>query len=128
EVIEEFGRQQIERLLAEAGREVGGIDLVALFNLPATWAGQPNPLLHIPHSPGPNRLYLGALNAGGTFDRLDDKRRGNLLQRWRKLSAAAGDLELKTAATPAQIESFLAVFLAQRSVRFAQMGIHNVFA
>ena len=119
---------QLRQMLLAASDAVGGIDIVGFFNLPPSWQGFTNPLLGFAHAPGPNRLHLGQLNAGGSFDRLDDKRRANARRRKRKLAETAGEVVLRTAASVAEVDRFHAAFLAQREARFRQMGIANVFA
>jgi CelD/BcsL family acetyltransferase involved in cellulose biosynthesis len=114
--------------LAAAADAVGGIDLLLLRNQPAEWRGVTNPLLAFAHQPGPDRLYLGALNERGDFARFDEKRLAHFERRKRKLAAAHGQVQLVRARSIAEIDRFHQAFLEQRAVRFAQMGIANVFA
>jgi CelD/BcsL family acetyltransferase involved in cellulose biosynthesis len=120
-------RQVLEGFFAEA-RKDAGIDYIALFNQPESWAGIENPLLQFQHRPGPNNLYLGSVNDTGAFERFDEKRLSNLLRRRRKLADAHGTVVLRTATTPEEIALYHGTFLEQRAARFAQMGIANVFA
>ncbi len=119
---------RVSRLLVEAAPQVGGIDLLAFFDQPASWGGVDNPLLALPHQPGPNHFYFSARDAAASFDRFDDKRLGNLERRRRKLAEAMGPVVLRMAASVAEIDRVHAAFLEQRAARFAQQGIANIFA
>jgi CelD/BcsL family acetyltransferase involved in cellulose biosynthesis len=121
-------RERLEPLLGDVASAAGGIDLISLYNQPLTWQGVDNPLLAFAHQPAPDNLYLGALGPNGSFNRFDDKRLGNLLKRQRKLAELRGDVVLKAATTPEEIDRVHEVFLEQRGARFAQMGVANVFA
>ena len=118
---------RLRDLLATAARRAGGIDLISLFDQPRTWGGIENPLLAFPHQPGPNHFYLGRLE-NGSFDRFDAKRLGNLERRKRKLAELLGPVALRAAETIEEIDKVHRTFLEQRAVRFAQMGIDNIFA
>src|SRR5690606_13603301 len=91
------------------------------------WGGLDNPLLTLPHQPGPDHFYFGARDAAKGFDRFDDKRVANLLRRKRKLAETLGPVVLRAATTVAEIDAIHAAFLQQRADRFAQMGIANIF-
>jgi len=119
---------RLRAALAIASRAVGGIDLFVLRSQPAAWNGMENPLLAFPHQPGPDHLYLGTLNERGDFARFEEKRLVNFERRKRKLSAAYGDVTLRRAETVEEIDRFHRAFIEQRAVRFAQMGIPNIFA
>lgn len=120
-------RRRLTDLLSRVGR-MAGIDLIAFFALPASWQGIDNPLLGFPHQPAPDHLFMGELGADGTFNRFDEKRLNNVLRRRRKLGEQAGEVVLRAATTPAEVERFHAAFLEHRAARFAQMGIPNIFA
>ncbi len=119
---------RLREALAATSRAVGGIDLFVLRSQPTAWDGVENPLLAFPHQPGPDHLYLGTLNERGDFACFDEKRLANFERRKRKLAAAHGEVILKRAQSVEEIDSFHRAFLEQRAVRFARMGIPNVFA
>jgi CelD/BcsL family acetyltransferase involved in cellulose biosynthesis len=121
-------RDELLRLLREAARQAGGIDLISFFDQPGQWGGMTNPLLQFPHQLGPNHFYFGARGEAASFDRFDAKRLGNLKRRQRKLAEATGPVELRAATSPAEIDELQAAFIAQRAARFAQQGIANIFA
>src|SRR5690606_26657477 len=87
-------RERIAAFLAEAGRLLGGIDLVSLYDQPAQWGGLANPLLAFPHQAGPDHFHFGSLDGRPSFDRFDDKRLANLNRRKRKLAEMLGPVEL----------------------------------
>lgn len=118
----------LAQLLREAGRMAGGVDLIALYDQPASWGGVDNPLLGFPHQAGPDHFHLGLINAAGSFDRFDAKRLSNLERRKRKLGEEFGPVALRAAETAEEVETVLAAFLEQRAARFEQMGIANIFA
>src|SRR5690606_23796622 len=94
-----------------------------IYDQPATWQGIANPLLAIPHQPGPDHFYCGPL---GT-DRLSANRIRNIMRGRRRLAETMGPVRLAKATTPEEIDLYHAAFLRQRDVRFAAMGVSNVF-
>jgi CelD/BcsL family acetyltransferase involved in cellulose biosynthesis len=120
-------RSRLQKLLSEAGR-IAGIDLIALYGQPGSWAGIDNPLLAFPHQPSPDHYYFGTLGKNGRFDRLDEQRLANLLRRKRKLGQAVGDVVLRRADSVEDIDKIHRAFIELRAARFAQMGIRNIFA
>lgn len=118
----------LARVFTEIGRQAGGLDMVYLPNQPESWLGLPNPLLAYAHQPAPDHLYLAPIGPGGAGERLNGKRIRNLGRGRRRLEEAMGPVTLRRAETIDEIERVHATFLAQRSARFAQMGVRNVFA
>lgn len=118
---------RLRSLLAEAARQVGGIDLISLYDQPRSWGGVDNPLLAFPHQKGPDHFHFAARRDRPSFDRFDDKRLANLKRRERKLAEMLGPVTLKAATTVKEVDRFHAAFLEQRAARFAQMGIPNIF-
>jgi len=123
-----FTRPVLGRLLADIGRQAGGLDVVLLGNLPADWQGLANPLLAFPHQAAPDPLYLAPISPAGDSLRLSARQRRNILRGMRRLSETLGPVTVRRADSPEEIAAVHAAFLAQRSARFAQMGIPNVFA
>jgi CelD/BcsL family acetyltransferase involved in cellulose biosynthesis len=119
----QFGRPQLEALLAEV-RSTAGADLFVARNQPAEWSGLANPLLAFPHQPAPDHLYVGPL---GT-DRLSANRMRNIMRGQRRLTETIGPVRLLHAATIEEIDAYHAAFLRQRGARFAEMGVDNIFA
>jgi len=121
-----FDRHTLDGLLAEIGRRTG-MDALSLRALPAAWQGVANPLLAYPHQPGPDHLFLAALDDGNPT-RINTKRMRNIMRGKRRLEESMGPVRLRTANTPEDMAAFHRVFLAQREARFAEQGIANVFA
>lgn len=117
----------VQRLLAEIGRQVGGLDLVSLLNQPESWAGVTNPLLAFPHQPAPDHLYMGLLGTA-SVPHLSGKRIRNIQRGRRRLQEEMGPVVLRRADSVEEIARVHSVFLEQRGVRFAEMGVRNIFA
>jgi CelD/BcsL family acetyltransferase involved in cellulose biosynthesis len=116
-------RPQLEAIFAEIGKTTGA-DLVAIYSQPAEWQGVVNPLLAFPHQPAPDHLYAGPLSK----DKLSTNRTRNIQRGKRRLSETMGTVCLKRATTRQEIDLYHAAFQRQRSARFAEMGVGNIFA
>lgn len=123
EISGQLGRPQLEAILAEV-RRAARADLFVARNQPAEWSGVANPLLAFPHQAAPDHLYIGPL---GT-DRLSANRTRNIMRGRRRLAETIGPVRLLHAATNEEIDAYHAAFLRQRGARFAEMGVHNIFA
>lgn len=119
----QLGRPQLEAVLAEV-RRTAGIDLFVASNQPAEWSGVANPLLTFPHQAAPDHLYGGPI---GTH-RLSANRTRNIMRGRRRLAETIGPVRLVQAATSDEVDAYHAAFLRQRSARFAEMGVDNIFA
>lgn len=117
----------LERLFVDIGRQAGGLDMVSLLHQPESWGGIVNPLLAFPHQPAPDHLYMGPLGPAGV-PHLSGKRIRNIERGRRRLQEEMGPVVLRRADSVEEIARVHAVFLEQRNVRFAEMGIRNVFA
>ncbi len=115
-------------LLADAARQAGGIDVVALHSQPERWLGLANPLLAFPHQPAPDHFYFAPVAAEGETGRLSSKHLRNIQRGRRRLEETMGPVVLRRAGSVEEIARVHAAFIAQRNVRFAEMGIENVFA
>jgi CelD/BcsL family acetyltransferase involved in cellulose biosynthesis len=114
----------ILQALNAASDAVGGIDLMMLRAQPGAWEGLANPLLAFPHQPSPEHFYYAPLGA----KRPSIKRLRNFERSKRRLDESCGPVRLRRASTPEEIDLIHAEFLRQRGNRFAQMGVHNIFA
>jgi len=120
-------RQDISRLLREAGRQAGAA--AATFAAqPVSWDGLPNPLALLSHQRAPNSGYAVAL---GDFDELYksrfSKRSRYALQRKEHRLAEMGRLEYGWAETREEKLAVLEAFLVQKAKQFAAMGVTDVF-
>lgn len=104
-----------------------GVDVIRFSNLPPTWQGQDNPLLAYPATPSPDHFYLGPIGPT-TRDNLPKRRRVDILRGQRRLEELMGPVTLKRASTVADVDAIHAAFIAQRNVRFREMGVDNIFA
>lgn len=121
----------LETIFALVAEKAGGFDLLLVQNQPPSWAGRDNPLLRLPHAPGASNLYKTTI--GGTplpyvEARIPAKHRGNLRRGRRRLEESSGPVRLVRVNDAALLERAHAVFLEQRSARFDEMGVDNVFA
>ncbi|NGP16639.1 GNAT family N-acetyltransferase [Devosia aurantiaca] len=121
---------QLRAIVADIARQVGGIDILSLQNLPANWNGMANLLLQLPHMIGPSNFYFTSLaNVPKPFisTRLAPKRRGDLQRSRRRMEEALGTVELVRVQDAATLEHVHERFLEQRRERFDEMGVDNVF-
>lgn len=118
----------LTRLFAEAGGQVGGIDVVVLNSQPASWLGLANPLMGFLHQPAPDHLYIAPVTPEGETGRLSHKHFRNIQRGKRRLEETFGPVALRSAGSIEEIARVHATFVEQRNVRFAQMGIPNLFA
>jgi CelD/BcsL family acetyltransferase involved in cellulose biosynthesis len=89
-----------------------------------------NPLLAFPHEPSPNHLYVGTLETpdGGDIESvMPRKRRNNLKRGIRRLTELFGEVELRQATTPEEIDAYESVFFKQRARRFKETNVKNIF-
>jgi CelD/BcsL family acetyltransferase involved in cellulose biosynthesis len=132
-----FAPDAIAALTAEAMRGVlrdaaaeADIDLFALRNQPAVWAGRPNPMALLPHQPAANGAWRADLipDADAFVAKLmSSESRKKLRHKERKL-AEIGPVAYIEALTPEEARRLLDAFLAQKQARFAAMGVANPFA
>lgn len=106
------------------------IDIVALERLLGDFDGMPNPLLALPHAPGPNVAL--AVNLDGGFDAVLDRASGKRKRKKNRSQTrkydAVGGARCIQAATPAETDAMLDAFFAMKEQRFRAMGITDVFA
>jgi CelD/BcsL family acetyltransferase involved in cellulose biosynthesis len=101
------------------------IDLFALAGQLPAWRGAANPFAALCGQPSPDDVYLGTIAP-------EQPPREPLLpsgmrKKERQLMKVEG-FRSGAAETPADIDRILTSFRAQKAVRFAAHGIHNVFA
>ncbi|TGP52397.1 GNAT family N-acetyltransferase [bacterium M00.F.Ca.ET.230.01.1.1] len=105
------------------------IDLISLERLLPDIDGVANPLAALPSFPSPN-LAL-AVDLDGGFDallsRASGKRKRKKHRSQTRKFEAIGTFRRIEARTPEEVERLLGAFLDMKEVRFAKMGIANVF-
>lgn len=113
----------ITRLLA------GRADLVALRNLPLSWRGTVNPLSAMRaienHKSSFQLPLLGTMDA--TLKQLNAKRRRKKYKNQLRRLDEIGGYEHLIATNPLEKAALLELFFKQKAVRFAAMGLPDVF-
>ena len=122
---------ELRDLLARIGGEMGGIDLLTLFNQPAQWQGKANAVLALGRSPAASNFYsstIGPTPVPYIEHRLVNKRRSNIKRSARRLEELHGPLKVVRINDAAALDQVHAAFIAQRAQRFEEMGVRNIFA
>lgn len=115
--------------LTEAGR-AAGIDVYALNHQPSLWGGAANPLA-AGGDPAPSNGYglLLGPDPESTLRRVfSGDARKKMRSKEKRLIEAFGPIAYRRAETAAEVERFLAAFYAQKSRRFAGMGVADPYA
>lgn len=118
-------------LLARIGRDMGGLDLLTLFNQPAQWQGGANAVLALARAPAASNFYtatIGPTPVPYIEHRLSNKRRSNIRRGMRRLEELHGPVRAIRVGDVAMLDKVHATFLAQRATRFEEMGVSNIFA
>ena len=107
----------------------GRADLLALRNLPRTWRGTVNPFAVIGAVENHNRSFqlplLGSMEA--TIKPLNAKRRRKKFRNQQRRLELLGGYEHVVAETPAESAAILDLFFQQKALRFATLGLPDVF-
>ena len=101
------------------------IDLIALAGQLPAWRGSANPFAALCGQPSPDDVYLGIIEPEQSPD--EPLLPSGMRKKERQLMKVEG-FRYAAAETPADIDRILTFFRAQKAVRFAAHGIHNVFA
>ncbi len=120
-------RSRLETLLGSIAREAG-IDAFVLGSVPATWAGEPNPLAAFgTASPSNGYEVRLELDPEVTAQRsMTNEARKRLRNKERGL-AKLGEVGFLQAREPAAIERLLGAFFRQKEERFRELGIPDPF-
>ncbi len=122
---------ELLQLFEQIGKALGGIDLLSFSNLPQAWQGHRNPLLVLDHALAPSNLYaavIGPTPVPYIDHRLTAKRRSNINRGRRRLAEQHGEVRLVHVQDRETLVRVHEAFLEQRGLRFAEMGIPNMFA
>ncbi|WP_457104655.1 GNAT family N-acetyltransferase [Methylobacterium sp. P5_C11] len=120
---------EIVAALIRAGR-AAGIDAYALMHQPRMWEGAANPLAvgGEPEASDAYGLMLGP-DPDATVQRVfSADARKKLRSKEKRLVQGHGAIRYRMAETPEEAARLLAAFYAQKSVRFAGMGISDPYA
>jgi CelD/BcsL family acetyltransferase involved in cellulose biosynthesis len=127
ELLKDAGLDQLFEGLRSNGPR---LDLLILLNQPATWQGEMNPMLQLPHAASPSRAFGGELKSD--FEELLKERMGSgsrkkLRQKERQLAAAVGPVSYLRAQTHAEVDWVLEAFFRQKGERMRELGLSNAF-
>jgi CelD/BcsL family acetyltransferase involved in cellulose biosynthesis len=125
-----FTAADMEAVLAELQRQCPDLDVLLLSNQPATWRGAPNPFLLLPHGRAAEDNFVLQLDGPGAeviAREVSPRGRNRLRYHERKLAALPGYRYVR-ATDAADVERLLAAFFAQKSTKFAALGIEDAFA
>ncbi len=122
--------EDLRLLFAAIAKARPDIDLIALERLADEIGGARNPLLTLPFRQSPN-LSLGVDLSGGfnaMLGRANAKRKRKKHRSQARKFETAGGFRRRQARTAAEVDDLLTAFFAMKAVRFASMGIMDVFA
>jgi CelD/BcsL family acetyltransferase involved in cellulose biosynthesis len=119
----------IHALLRAIAKARPDIDLVALERLMPDLDGVINPLASLPNFPSPNLSLAVDLKGGfdAVLDRASGKRRRKKHRSQTRKLEAFGSQRRIEASTPDEARILLDAFFTMKEIRFATMGIFNVF-
>lgn len=105
------------------------IDLFHLTNQPAVWREVANPLALLPHQPSPSFGYHLALGSDGeaVLERVVSPSSRRKMRRKERSLGKDAPLAFAIARSDADIARFTDLFLTYKALRFAELGIANVF-
>ena len=106
------------------------VDVLALRNQPEHWGDTANPFALLSKQPSPSncpRLPLGGSGAEVIERQISSSLRGRLRNKERKLQKLPGYRYLR-ATNAGEVDRLLAAFMVQKSARFSEKGMDNVFA
>ena len=131
EILPILDHSTIKSFLHTISDLAGGIDVFELFNQPQSWNGVANPFAAFEQQASPSPCYRTDLSAD--FDALEAARRKpqsvrNLRRKTRQLAGSHGEVRLARTAEFAEFAEIFQAFMAQREIRFGEIGIANIFA
>jgi len=131
DILPELDVATLRAFLQSIAEAAGGIDVFELYNQPKCWNGHTNPFGQFEQQASPSPCYRMALHRD--FEELERSVRNprsvqSLRRKGRKLATRYGPTRMATPVRAADIAPVFNAFLAQRAVRFAAMGVANVFA
>lgn len=111
------------------GKQVAGLGMIRFSSNPPLLRGFENPLLQLPTQASINTLYEMDLQQGmdAILDAGNGKRKRKLFRKQCRVADTMGGWELFTPTTPDEIEDSLNDFFDQKSKRFAEIGVNDVF-
>ena len=120
----------LRAILHRVAQEKTGVDLLMLFNQPASWNGIDNPFALLPHARAGEDNFCLSMNGPGQdilATQLSGSMRSRLRNKERKLERLDGYRYVR-ATTPEEVERFLDSFFQQKAAKLKAIGVPNVFA
>lgn len=118
------------RLLEQTAVAIGRVDAFILHYQPVVWDGIANPFALLNAQPSPSQAYKLPLLPDGdaTLQNSMSSHARKKHKNKRARFAELGPSHMFLAETPEQKERILGAFLRQKTMRFAEMGVPDVFA
>lgn len=131
DILPEMDVATLRAFLQSIAEAAGGIDVFELYNQPKAWNGHSNPFAQFEQQASPSPCYRMALRKD--FAALEKSVRNprsvqSLRRKGRKMATQYGSTRMANPARTEEVAPIFEAFLAQRAVRFAAMGVANVFA
>jgi CelD/BcsL family acetyltransferase involved in cellulose biosynthesis len=120
----------LRSILDRVAQEKTGVDLLMLFNQPASWNGIDNPFALLPHARAGEDNFCLSMNGPGQdilATQLSGSMRSRLRNKERKLERLDG-YRYVLATAPAEVDRFLDGFFRQKAAKLKAIGVPNVFA
>ncbi len=120
----------MRNIVAFIGDHVSGIALLKLDSQPKKLHGLANPMALLPTQASQNIMYEVSISDGmdAVLDAGNGKRKRKTFRKQVREAEQRGGHELVTPETDAQINLALDDFLEQKSKRFAELGVKDVFS
>ncbi|PCI04533.1 MAG: hypothetical protein COB78_09550 [Hyphomicrobiales bacterium] len=130
ELLKNSGPESFAALFERIGSMVPGIVFAKLCCQPLEWGGQKNPILQLPYQESLNSAYFIDLKDGfeAVLNSGNGKRKRKKFRSQVRAAEKEGGYRMVVPSTPGEALKLLDVFRAQKSHRFAQQGIQDVFA
>jgi CelD/BcsL family acetyltransferase involved in cellulose biosynthesis len=119
-----------QHLLDRAAAAIGNVDAFILHYQPLAWDGIANPLALLDAQPSPSQAYKLPLLADceATLQNSMSSHARKKHKNKRARFAELGMSRMFVAGTPSEKERILEAFMRQKAMRFAEMGVPDVFA
>lgn len=111
-------------------KQVSGVSLLRLNSQPKHLRGFQNPMMLLPTQASQNIMYELSISDGidAVLDAGNGKRKRKIFRKQVREAEQLGGYELASPETDDEIKAALADFLEQKSRRFAELGVKDVFS
>lgn len=130
ELLKNSNSESFAALFERIGSLVPGVVFARLCCQPLEWGGQNNPILQLPYQESIHSAYFIDLEDGfdGVLNHGNGKRKRKKFRSQVRAAEKAGGYRFVVPKSAGEALKLLDVFRAQKSHRFAQQGIQDVFA